>query len=204
LKYIDLTMPLNQLTPVYPGDPKPEFKQFASCEIEGWNAHIICMNSHFGTHIDAPWHMLKEGKRLSDFPITKFIGRAIMFDVRGQREIDIELDAARENDILILRTDHSKLAGQSDFYERNPVISQQLANRIVEKKLSIVGIDSHTPDLYPFEIHKLLLKHDILILENLVDLDKIETNTFTIMVLPMKLDKMDGAPCRVVAEINDF
>jgi kynurenine formamidase len=66
----------------------------------------------------------------------------------------------------------------------------------------MVGIDSYTLDNYPFDIHKILLRQDIIILENLVDLDKISTGTFKLMVFPLKLDKMDGAPCRVVAEIG--
>jgi len=201
-KFIDLTMPLNELTPVFPGDPKPEFKRVASIEKEGWNEHRIHMNTHFGTHIDAPWHMLKNGKRLTDFPIDKFIGRAVVLDARGQKEIDLDLTAVKETNILLLRTDHTRLIASPDFFEKNPVISRRLAERIVQKKVSIVGLDSYTPDNPPFEIHKLFLKNEVLILENLVNLDKIPTGVFTLYIFPIKLDKIDGAPCRVVAQIG--
>lgn len=202
MKLIDLTMPVNEMTPVYPGDQKPEFKRVAYCTKEGWNEHRICTNTHFGTHIDSPWHMLENGKRLTDFDIERFIGRAILFDVTGQKEINISIDEVEENDIVILRTDHTKKAYTPAFYEENPVISKSLAENLVAKKVNIVGIDSFTPDHPPFDIHKLFLKHEILILENLIDLDKIPVKTFTIYIFPIKYDKIDGAPCRVIAQIE--
>jgi arylformamidase len=87
MQYIDLTMPLNSVTPVYPGDRKPEFKQVAFTEEQGWNLHEFGLTTHTGTHLDAPWHMLAEGKRITDFPVDRFFGRAVMFDVRGQSDI---------------------------------------------------------------------------------------------------------------------
>lgn len=201
MNIIDLTMTINETTPVYPGDPKPEFTRVATCEKDGWNEHRICINTHFGTHIDAPWHMLRDGKRLSDFTLEKFIGRAVLFDVREQKEINTNLDVVQEGDILLLRTDYTQYANSLDFFKNNPVISKELARKIVDKKISIVGIDSYTPDNEPFEIHKFLLSHDILILENLVNLDKIKVESFMIFILPLKLDKIDGSPCRVFAQI---
>ncbi len=32
MKLIDITMSINEKMPVYPGDPKPEFKRIAYCE----------------------------------------------------------------------------------------------------------------------------------------------------------------------------
>ena len=65
----------------------------------------------------------------------------------------------------------------------------------------MVGIDSCTLDNAPFELHKLLLKNEVLILENLVNLDRIQVKAFKVFVFPFKLEGMDGAPCRVVAEL---
>ena len=65
----------------------------------------------------------------------------------------------------------------------------------------MVGIDSYTLDNAPFELHKRLLENEILILENLVDLDRIHVRAFKLFIFPLKLEGMDGAPCRVVAEL---
>jgi arylformamidase len=202
MQFIDLTMTVNSNTPVYPGDRKPEFNQVAFTAKQGWNLHEFGLTTHTGTHLDAPWHMLPEGKRLTDFAVNRFIGSAVMFDVRGQSEIDVEMDGMRENDFLILRTDHSRHLAENTYFSGNPVVSRQMAEKILRGNFKMVGIDSYTLDNYPFDIHKLLLKQDILILENLVELDQLNTGNFKLMVFPLKLDKMDGAPCRAVAEID--
>jgi kynurenine formamidase len=202
MKLVDLTMPLNERTPVFPGSPKPSFKRVAYVDKDGYNAHRICTNTHFGTHIDSPWHMLRNGKRLTDFSIERFIGQAILYDVRGQREIDIELKDVKENDIVIFRTDHTKKAYASGFFETAPVISRKLAEELVERRVNIVGIDSFTLDEPPCDIHKLFFRQEILILENLVELGNIPVSIFKIYVFPIKYDRIDGAPCRVIAQIE--
>lgn len=202
MEFVDLTMPINELTPTLPGDPKLEFKRVAYYEKDGWNEHRFCMNTHFGTHIDSPWHMIENGKRLTDFSITKFIGRAFLLDARKQENIYVELGDIEENMIVLLRTDYTKLSTSPDFFRKNPVVTRRFADELIRKKVSILGIDSFTPDNSPYEIHKLLFKNDILILENLVNLDKITTATFAIFIFPLLLEKTDGAPCRVVAQIG--
>lgn len=202
MRLVDLTMPLNKRTPVFPGSPRPSFKRVAYVDKDGYNAHRICANTHFGTHMDSPWHMLGNGKRLTDFSIERFIGRAILYDVTGQREIDIELKDVKENDIVILRTDHTKKAYTSAFFENIPLISRKLAEALVERRVNMVGIDSPTLDEPPNAVHKLLFGHDILVLENLVDLASIPVRIFKIYVFPIKYDRIDGAPCRVIAQIE--
>ncbi len=63
MRIIDLSILIDERTPVYPGDPKQDIKQIATIEKEGWNEKRITFNSHFSTHIDAPFHMLKDGKK---------------------------------------------------------------------------------------------------------------------------------------------
>ncbi len=108
MAYIDLTMPINERTPVYPGDPSADFRRIAFCEKDGWNGHRVSMNTHFGTHIDAPWHMLDDGKKLTEYSIDHFIGRAVLLDVRGRQQIEASLVTIECDDIVLLRTDHTK------------------------------------------------------------------------------------------------
>jgi arylformamidase len=202
MRLVDLTMPINAVTPVLPGDPLPEFRRLLSFEKDGINLHRVSMNTHFGTHIDSPWHMTGDGKRLSDFPIERFIGRAMLFDVRGQKEIDIDLLDSDFPEIVILRTDRTRLIGSPVFFKDNPVVGRRLAEKLAAKHVGMIGMDSHTVDNEPYEVHKILFKHEILILENLVNLDQIGSTTFTLLALPLKLDKLDGAPCRAVAQVG--
>ena len=202
MKLVDLTMSLNNLTPVYPGDSPPEFRMISSLEKEGWNTHRICMSTHFGTHIDAPWHMLEDGKRLTDYSIEEFVGKGVMVDLRDRKKTDVNLDNISKKEILLLRTDHTQTIDSPDYFTSFPVISKKLAEQIVKMKFKIVGIDSFTMDADPFIIHKYFFKNNIICLENLVNLHFLSNKSFTLFVLPLKLDKMDGAPCRVVAQIE--
>ncbi len=197
---IDLTMTLNSETPVYPGDPTPDFVKIAEKAEHGFSDYSLHFNTHFGTHIDAPWHMLEGAKKLKDFPINTFTGEAIVLDCRGQREITLDVSEVKTGDIVLLRTDHTKKINEADYFAANPVVSFKLAEKLVEKRVKMVGIDSFTPDNSPFQIHKLLLSNDILILENLVNLDKISAKRFKLYAFPLKLEN-DGAPTRAVAEV---
>ena len=84
MNIVDLTLPIDIKTPTFPGGPKPEIKQVATIRVDGWNEKRITIGSHFSTHIDAPFHMLEEGKKLDDYPIDKFIGEAMVIDVKNK------------------------------------------------------------------------------------------------------------------------
>lgn len=202
MKLIDLTMSLNSLTPIYPGDINSEFKKICSLEKEGWNEHKISMSTHFGTHIETPFHMIKNGKKIINYSIGKFVGTGIIIDVRGIKKIDVSLEGIHKIDIILLRTDHTQKINSSDYFTSFPIISKDFAKKIVGKNVNIVGIDSFTIDAFPFDIHKYFFNNDILCLENLVNLHLIPKKPFKLFVLPIKLDDMDAAPCRVIAQIE--
>lgn len=198
MEIIDLTMPIDEKTPVFPGDQKQEIKQIATIKENGWNEKRLTISSHFSTHIDAPFHMIEEGKKLTDFPIEKFIGEAIVVDVRNKKQIKFDLRGVKENDIVFFFTGQMDKAYSDAFFQNNPVITKETAQKLIDKKVKIVGLDSYSPDNEPFEVHKVLFKHDILIVENLVNLDKLGGKRFMCYILPLKINDADGAPCRVI------
>ncbi|HLC92140.1 MAG TPA: cyclase family protein [archaeon] len=204
MKIIDLTMPLDANTPVYPGDPKPKITIAATIERDGCNGKHLEFNSHFGTHIDAPFHMLADGKKLDEFPLEKFIGEAIVIDARkknSENEIIVDLSQVKRGDIVFFWTGNTDKAYTAEFFENIPVISLQTAKELCARGAKIIGIDSYTPDNEPFLTHKELLAHEILILENLVNLEKVAGKRFECIIMPLKIVDADGAPCRVVARL---
>ena len=64
-------------------------------------------------------------------------------------------------------------------------------------------MDSFTPDNEPYDVHKIFLKNDVLIVENLIDLNKLSGKRFQCFIMPMKITNADGAPCRIIA-ISDW
>ncbi len=198
---IDLTMDLDERTPIYPGDPKPEIIEAATIDKDGWNEKRLSFNSHFGTHIDAPFHMIEKGKKLTDFGMEKFIGEGIVIDVRGSKEINADLTIVKTDDIVFFFTRHSENAYSDSYVSDWPVISETMAKELVRKGVKIIGTDTPSPDKSPFSVHKLLFKHDILIVENLVNLKQLAGKRFECIILPLKIRDADGAPCRVVARL---
>lgn len=202
MQIIDLTMKISEKTPVFPGDPKPQIKQAASIEKDGWNEKRLLFNSHFSTHLDAPFHMLSSGKKLDEYPIEKFVGEAIVIDAKNQNPIRANLKDVKAGDFVFFCTGHTNKAFSSEFFRNNPVISLETAQELVTKKVSVVGLDSYSPDNAPFEVHKLLFKHDIRILENLVNLEKVCGKRFQCVILPLNIEEADGAPCRVIGMLG--
>ena len=146
--------------------------------------------------------MVANGKTLSDYPLEKFVGEGIVLDVRGQEEIEAKLDAVREGDIVFFLTSHSDKIYENDYFYNNPVLTPKTAQELVDKKVKIVGLDAPTLDNEPYTHHKLFFKHDILIVENLVNLKKLSGMRFQCYVLPLKIIDGDGAPCRVIGIIG--
>ena len=194
--FFDLTMDIDERTPVFSGDRKQEIKQAATIKKQGWNEKRLSMSSHFGTHIDAPFHMLENGKKLSDFRIEKFIGEAIVLPMKNG---EAEVKAVKNNDIVFLFTGHTDKAYDKDFMQNNPVIKPDLAQKLIDKKVKIVGLDSYTPDNEPYEVHKMFFRKNIMIVENLVGLKPLVGKRFQCYILPLKIKDGDGAPCRVLA-----
>ncbi len=199
-------MPIDENTPVCPGDPKQKIWQQATIAKEGWNEKRLEFSSHFGTHIDAPFHMLENGKKLDEFQPEKFVGEAIVIDARktnSKNEIIAKLEKVKENDIVLFYTGRTKKMNSPQFFENNPVISLETAGQLAEKKVKIVGLDSYTPDNEPFETHKLLFRNGILIVENLVNLEGLIGKRFVCHILALNIKNADGAPCRAIATLID-
>ena len=199
---IDLTLELDDSMPVSSYSQKPDFKQTATIEKQGFNEKRLCFNTHFGTHIDTPAHIIKGGKTLSDIPIEAFIGECIVLDARDQNPIDIDVSEVKQGDIVFLYTNHiKKLNTEEYFKDSSPVISEALAQKLVEKKIRIIGLDSWSPDHEPFKLHTLFLGNEIMIIEKLTNLDKILGKRCACYILPLKIKDADAAPCRIIVQI---
>lgn len=201
MDYVDLTVPLNENTPVFPGDPKVKVAQAGSLEKNGYQDHNISISTHVGTHIDAPAHMVAGGKNIDEFPIEKFFGNGVYIKVDGSFDLEsIKSVGIEEDDIVLFHTGMGSKYFEAEYFEKYPAMTEDVANYLVSKGVKIVGFDSCSPDHDPFSIHKILLGNDILIIENLTNLDQLAGQQFKIYALPIKLE-VDGAPVRVVAEI---
>ena len=191
MKYIDLSYDIKNEMPVYPGDMELNLSKEKDYDKDEFNLYTVSTSMHVGTHIDAPLHMGKNKKFISEYSIDKFIGNAVLLDVRGEKVIGIKDDYYRdikENDIVLLFTGWDSFYGKKEYYTNHPVISEELAELLIKKKIKMLGMDMPSPDNGEFEIHKKLFENEIFILENLTNLNKLLYNEeIQIFAQPLKI-----------------
>lgn len=199
--HIDLSVVLNNETPVYPGDPTPKISPAGMLDKDGFVDHSILVGTHLGTHIDAPMHMLEGGKSLDQTPLEQFIGTGKLIEVISDDFNAVMTAGIQEGDIILFRTGMSEKYHDSVYFEQYPAMSEDVARYLVEAKVKMVGVDTCSVDNQDgFPIHKILLAGDVLIIENLTNLNQLVNKDFKVYALPLNL-QIDGSPARVIAEI---
>lgn len=206
MKIIDLTHTFTDDMPVYPGDPKASLEQVAFIEKDTFNDHKISTVMHVGTHMDAPLHMIANGKKMNEIAPDRFIGKGVVIDVRGKQKIDVSVlnnIDIQEGSIVLLYTGFGSKYRTDDYFKGYPELGEDFAEKMAELKVKIVGMDILGPDYdKPWATHKILLGNEILIIENLDNLDQLlDVKDFEVIALPLKL-KADASPVRVIARIK--
>ncbi|MBL4937252.1 cyclase family protein [Clostridium sp. YIM B02515] len=204
-KIIDLTREISNNMPVYPGDDEVKLYQTNYINKDGYNNHGIETGMHIGTHVDGPMHMTDSNIYISEMELDKFIGRGILIDAKNETIIDYKEEYEEiilEDSIVVINTGFSEEFGTEIYFKKHPVVSENLAELLVRKKIKALCIDAPSPDRYPFEVHKLLLKNSILIGENLANLDKLEgIRNYEIFIVPLNI-RADGSMARIFARIE--
>lgn len=154
--------------------------------------------------MDAPLHMIPDGARLSEIPAERFFGRGVLVDARGHDVVDSALlkgTRLRRGDIVLVLTGFSEQFREPSYFQDYPEISERFAEVLVRTGVSILGLDTPSPDREPYAIHKQLLGNGILIVENLTNLQAlVGRRILEVIALPARFEA-DAAPVRVVARV---
>ena len=82
MKVIDLTLTISEQIPTFPGSPQPNFINWETLEKDGYNLELLFLSSHTGTHIDAPYHFLKDGQKIHQIVTRRLVTEAILIKIR--------------------------------------------------------------------------------------------------------------------------
>src|SRR5262245_54366852 len=142
----DVTVPITGSMPVWPGDPPVTLTAKSHESRDGTHTvrlTAIEMSSHTGTHLDAPYHMIGEGRRLEDFPLETLTGGATV--VENSRRPSIgrsDLDRLKWNGIerVLFKTDNSAHWRDGQFYEKFVYLEPDGAEFLAQLSLKLVGI----------------------------------------------------------------
>lgn len=215
MKVIDLTLTISEKIPTFPGSPQPNFINWESIEKDGYNLELLFLSTHTGTHLDAPYHFVKKGQKIDQIMTKRLVTEAILIKIRkGPDQAITKSDIQKfekkfgkidDGSTVIFHTDWQKNLNKKSYFLKNPGLAVSAAKYLASKKINLVGIDSPSIDLGKngkFSVHHILAKEGVLIAENLANLDKINSETFHLIIAPLKLKNATGSPIRAMALVN--
>ena len=215
MKVIDLTLTVSEKIPTFPGSPKPHFIEWETIPKDGYNLELLFLSTHTGTHIDAPFHFVKNGKKIHEIAPERLVNEAVLIRIgknsnRSISKTDIQNFEQKNGRIengstVIFHTGWQKNLNKEFYFTKNPGLSVSAAKYLVSKKINMVGIDSPSIDLgtdSKFSVHHILAKNNILIVENLANLNKIKSNNFHLITSPLKLKNATGSPIRAFGFVD--
>lgn len=203
MKLYDLTHKIENNMTVFCEKEKPSITNLFSVENDGFNVTNLHLSSHIGTHIDVPLHMIKDGKNICDFPVEKFFGKGFCVDFNNLNEINLHSEEFKDIDFLLIHTGWDKFWNSKKYFENYPIISNEIINMLSTSNLKGIGIDCISSDSYDscdLENHKILLRNNKIIVENLCSLKNLIGKYFYFSCLPLKVEA-DGCPVRATAII---
>lgn len=207
MKIFDVTVPIKNFMPVWPGDPQVDIHLVSFIE-KGGEANVtsIQMSAHTGTHIDAPKHFINSGTAIEAMDLTTLLGEVevIEIDIRVN-QIDTlilkKLERSRWPQRVIFKTNNSylRLLEKDFFYQNFTALLPDAADYLVQNGVKLVGIDylSIAPFENGYETHLILLKKEVIVIEGL-NLADISPGIYDLVALPILLEGADGAPARVL------
>jgi kynurenine formamidase len=216
MKYFDLSVPLYHNCPGWPTYRLTEFNLEKVHGNDGFIAERIDLNTHTGTHLDAPYHFFPRGKTIDEIPLEAFIGRARIINLKGiaartgigPEHLEKHLAKVQKGDIVLYCTGWAQKRRHSpEYYHDWPYLTQEGAELLLAKGVKGVGTDGMSIGGW-YEgtgrpCHEALLGNGIWLVEELIfpkELLKHESCTFT--AVPLNLRGFGGSPTRAFAVVE--
>jgi len=200
LKFYDLSIPIGDQMVVYPGNPKPQIRQYATIPLNKTNVSLICLGSHTGSHVDAKSHIRNGAEGSAALPIDSFYGKCKVLDLTHvQAEIhqkDLEAYSLKNGDIVLLKTRNSQ-RGYREFTRDYVHVKLDAAEYLVEAGVKTLGFDYLSAKKFESddEVHRVLIEN-LTLFEGL-NLSEVPEGEYVFVGLPLRID-CDGAPARVI------
>lgn len=175
---------------LFPGDSGPQYTRVMSMD-EGseYNLTDIKMCVHNGTHVDAPFHFINDGKTIDKTDLSLYVGDCYVARHDGE---------LYSGDVVnIMEAARAAKASKRILIAGNAVVTAEAARAFVQAGICLIGNESQTvgPEDAPKEVHLILLGAGIVLLEGVVLADVPEGRYF-LSAAPINFGGCDGAPCR--------
>ena len=201
---IDISVPLDSSTPVWPGSPifsHSWIKRIA----DGANSNdsVFTCSMHAGTHVDAPLHFLQNGASVDEMSLEALCGPAYVVNLKNapiiNEEVLIASNIPPEAERILFITKNSDLWREWDFNKGFIALNEEGARWLVSKEVRLIGIDYLSIGSYPDgrAVHTAILSAGIAVIEGL-NLSHVAEGWYDLYCLPVKIKGAEGAPCRAI------
>jgi len=206
-EWIDISIPLRKDMVHWPTDPVPPSVEFMHHKDKDKQITTsqMTINSHHGTHIDAPRHFSPNGTSIDEMPLETIMGPCRVIGIKDEESIkpqELEAHNIRAGEIILFKTKNSSFYKLNKFVEDFVYISNEAAHYLYEKKISVVGIDYYAIGSFRdreslVEVHEVLVGNGIWAIEGL-NLSEVEPGNYEIICLPIKIEGGDAGWCRPI------
>ena len=189
MEIIDITQELFTCN-VYPGDPQPEMQRVQSTDNgDMCNLTRFDMCAHNGTHVDAPFHFLGDGKTIDKMGLVPYVGDCYVARHDG--------DVTKEDAENIMQKAAAAGASERILIGGDATVTLPAAEVFAGSGILLLGNESQTvgPLMAPKDVHLTLLGKEITLLEGIV-LKDVKEGKYFLSAAPLNLGGCDGAPCR--------
>ena len=206
MRLIDLTHPLMHGQQTFPTDPKLSIIAHGTVATLKYNISQISMGSHQGTHLDAMFHFIEDGKTIDQMPLGWFYGPAHVLRIPKQPREELTVADFEPFEHLltpgariIYETGWHREFGQPHFFDDFPSLTQDAAHYLIARRIRLLGMDTPTPSRDWLEVHRILLGRpaEVVVVESLAHLDQLP-DQFTFIGFPLLFTGRDGSPIRAV------
>lgn len=203
-----LSHPLSNLTPCYAGKKNVHVAAVKSiAKGDSCNMKEMSLSLHAGTHVDAPFHFLAKGKKVTDIPLPQWaFSKVLLIHVpgkAGQLLRSKDMPALTDCELLLIKTDFEKYRKNKIYWQNSPGLDPDLAGFLKKQcpSLRAVGVDfisisNLNKRQEGRRAHKNFLKRNILLIEDM-KLCTLKNSLDHVLVSPIFVQGADGAPCTV-------
>lgn len=208
---VDLTQTLANGISIYPGTEEPVFEQCSTVKVDGSAVIRMSINTHSGTHMDAPAHFILNGKTLDQLEMEELIGKGLVINCSGINKIDADhlkpfINQISKVKFLLFYTGWDQKWNTPEYLNPFPVLTPEAIEWLLQFPLKGLGFDSFSADpidSVDFPNHQLILGNGLLIIENLTNLDQLLNQSFDFYTIPLKIKDSDGSPIRAFAKLTN-
>jgi kynurenine formamidase len=217
-EYIDLSHPLSDGMAAYPGmghvSVEAIYDHQASSPLyddkAGFFLGKISLPMNSGTYLDSPFHRYEDGRDMAALPLAKTAGlEGIVLDWDAEKDREAAPDVPRKKlsgKAVLVRTRWDRYFGTETYTKESPWLSNAFAELLVDAGAHLVGVDflnvDNTSGDKARPVHSLLLKKEILIVENMTNLRKLPKSGFRLFAVPLAVVKGASLPVRAFAEVR--